>query len=119
MMNILESLARSALSGDALATRSLLQEWLSTSPVIADVSMPASNDATILSLSAALAELLAERLNQSPPAWSAGVGPAQSPTHLLRSASQMRRLREMCEAESPLPLRRRRFFAPANYLEAH
>jgi hypothetical protein len=117
-MNILETIARSALSGDALKTRGLVQEWLSSKPVIAQQPIPTGTDPAILALSAALAELLAERLDQSPPKWSADIGPTQSPTHLLRSAANMPRLREMCEAESPLPLRRRRFYAPANYLEA-
>jgi hypothetical protein len=116
-MNPLQEIARSALSGDALATRSLVQDWLSSAPVLATVPIPKGDDQTEISLSAALAELLSARLGQPPPAWTAQIGAAPQPTHLLRSAITMRRLRETCEAESPLPLRRRNFFAPANYLE--
>jgi hypothetical protein len=116
-MNAIQQIARSALAGDALATRSLVQDWLASSPQLADIPRPMSDDQTELSLAAALAELLAGRLGQSPPTWTADVGPAPRPTHLLRSAITMRRLRETCEAQSPLPLRQRLFYAPANYLE--
>jgi hypothetical protein len=34
----------------------------------------------------------------------------------LKSAQTMRRLRETCIAESPLPLRRRGLYAPADFL---
>jgi hypothetical protein len=116
-MNPIEQIARSALSGDALATRSLLQDWLETKPVIANVPKPVIGDLTVAAVSAGLIELLSNRMGQSPPLWAAEIGSAPEPIHLLRSALSMRRLREMCEAESPLPLRRRNIFAPANYLE--
>jgi hypothetical protein len=118
-MNPIQQIARAALSGDALAARSILQDWLVCTPVIADVPKPVASDLTELSLSAALAELLSARLGQSPPIWAADIGPAPDAVHLLRSARTMTRLRELCESESPPPLRRRRFYAPANYLEMH
>jgi hypothetical protein len=116
-MNPLQQIARSAISGDALATRSLLQDWLATGPEFARIAMPVSDDPTELALSAGLVELFATRTNQPPPAWTASIGPATAPVYLLRSAIKMKRLRQMCEAESPPPLRSRLFFAPANYLD--
>ena len=67
---------------------------------------------------AALVELMAQRLGQNPPPWAAEIGSAPQPVHLLQSASRMKRLRDSCERNAPWPLRRRLFFAPANYLEA-
>jgi len=100
-----------------LITRSLVQDWLETKPVLATIPKPLADDPTVIALSAGLAELFSIRLGQASPSWAAEIGPAPKPTHLLRSALTMRRLREMCEAESPLLLRRRGIFAPANYLE--
>jgi hypothetical protein len=113
----LEDVAIAALSGDSLRTRSLMQDWLSGHPKLAILPPPISQDATTRSLIAALAELMAQRLDQTPPSWAAGIGPAPQPTHLLRSALRMNRLRDACEQSAPLPLRRRLFYAPSNYLE--
>ena len=38
-------------------------------------------------------------------------------SHLLESATTLKRLRILCETESPLPLRRRGLYAPPNFLE--
>jgi hypothetical protein len=116
--NILEAIAAAALGGDGLLARSLIQDWLSGHPDVERLSLPVSQDPMIRSLTAALAELMAQRLGQMPPPWAAGIGPAPRPTHLLRSAARMKRLREACEQSAPLPLRSRGFFVPANYLEA-
>jgi hypothetical protein len=116
-MNPIQRIARAALAGEALAVRSLLQDWLASSPQLSNLPGPVDADATEASLTAALVELLASRLGQSPPEWTTSIGPAPQPTHLLHSAITMRRLRKSCEAESPLPLRQRLFYAPANYLE--
>lgn len=116
-MTAIERIARAALSGDALATRALVQDWCATSPRVSDEPPPANpTDSTVFALSAALAELFATRLGQQPPAWTAAAGPAPAPVYLVRAAQRMRHLRAMCESESPPPLRRRGFFAPANYL---
>jgi hypothetical protein len=113
----LEDVAIAALSGDSLRTRSLMQDWISGNPNLAILPLPISQDPTTRSLIAALAELMAERRGQTPPSWAADIGPAPNPTHLLRSALQMKRLRDECERSAPSPLRRRRFYAPPNYLE--
>jgi hypothetical protein len=112
----IEGIARAILSGDALAVRSLVQDWLSTSPSVAAESLPTSSDVQIRALSAALSELFAIRLAQQPPIWAREIGPLDEPLYLLTAARTMPRLRRLCEEEAPAPLRRRRLFAPRDYL---
>src|SRR4051794_37918306 len=111
----IEQVAQAALSGDALRLRSLVQDWLGEHPKLADTPAPASIDQTVLSVAAGLVELFAQRRGESPPVWAARIGAAPRPIHLVKAAQTMRRLRELCEAESPLPLRRRNVFAPPGY----
>lgn len=112
----LEDIAHAALEGEALALRSLVQDWLRAGTPLADVACPATHDPAVLAVSAALAELLAERTGQSAPAWTSVVSGLPEARFLLRSAATMKRLRRMCEEESPWPLKRRNLFAPADYL---
>jgi hypothetical protein len=74
-------------------------------------------DARLLAVSASLLELFAARLGHLAPAWTKTIGPLPKPIFLLKAATTMKRLRELCEAESPEPLRKRGFYAPPNYLE--
>ena len=118
-MTALERIDWAALDGDGLRARSLTQDWLRTVPVVAEVPAPdASTDPADASLAAALGELMADRLGQPPPPWAVSIGGVAEAVYLVRAAERMPRLRAACEAESPLPLRRRQFFAPANYLDA-
>ena len=71
----------------------------------------------VLAVAAAIVELLAQQRQQRSPTWTQSVGAVSPPVYLLKSAHKMRRLREMCQAEAPEPLRRHGFYAPANYLE--
>lgn len=113
----IDQLAEAALMRDSLRLRSLLQDWLAGKPRMSDVARPETPDPRILVLSAALVELFAARLGQQPPAWTRDIGPLAQPFYLLESASHMKRLRTLCEQEAPEPLRRRRIFAPPNFLE--
>src|SRR5688572_27880641 len=102
----LEHLAETALAGDALRLRSLVQDWLAENPNLSDsVPPPSAADVTVRAVAAALVELLAQRRRQPPPAWTAAIGAAPRPIHLVKSAATMPRLRRLCEAESPPPLR--------------
>ncbi len=112
----IEQIARAALQRDSLELRSLVQDFLRSQPELANVSPPQTDDKQLLSLSAALLELLALRTGQTPPAWTAAVGPIKEPFYLLKSATQMKRLRQLCRQESPEPLRKRSFYAPPDYL---
>jgi hypothetical protein len=68
-------------------------------------------------IAAALVELLALRLNQAPPVWTASVGALPEPIYLVKAAARMQRLRALCETQSPGPLRKRGLYAPPNFLE--
>lgn len=115
-MTALDKLAIAALAGEAMTTRSLLQDFRRLTPRLADVPAPESQDGNVRSLAAALIKLLAQRNGEPPPEWSAQIGAVIEPIHLLLSARTMKRLRQLCEQTSPEPLRKRGFFAPANYL---
>ena len=117
-MVTLEQLAEAALAGEALALRSLSQDWLRENPQIADCTRPCSIDPQVLAVAASLAELFADRAGQPPPHWSREIGPLAQPRYLVRAAETMKRLRRMCEVESPPSLRRRNLFAPAEFLRS-
>lgn len=115
-MATLDQLAEAALQHDALAVRSLAMDLLQQHARLADLPQPASGDRRVHVVAAALIELLALRRHEPPPAWTACVEGLNEPFHLLESASLMPRLREMCERESPEPLRCRKLYAPADDL---
>jgi hypothetical protein len=68
-------------------------------------------------MSAALAEFLAQQNNQTPPAWTKEIGALKEPFFLLESAARMKRLRLLCETQSPEPMRKRLHYAPPHFLE--
>jgi hypothetical protein len=113
----IEQLAAAALSGDSLQTRSLAQEFFREAPHLPDIPKPTLDDKQLLAATASLLELFAERTHQLAPAWTAEVGPLAEPVFLLKAATTMKRLRRLCETESPEPLKKRGFYAPPNYLE--
>jgi hypothetical protein len=113
----IEQLAEAILKKEGLAVRSLAQDFFRESPCLTDIPQPAVDDASLLAASASLLELFASRLGQEAPAWTKTVGPAPEPIFLLKAAATMKHLRELCEKESPEPLRKRGFYAPPNYLE--
>ncbi|HZZ44595.1 MAG TPA: hypothetical protein VFE58_16795 [Tepidisphaeraceae bacterium] len=113
----IEQLAEAALSGNALLLRSLTQDWLGENLRLSEAPEPTTADPTILSIAAGLVELLAQRQHQPPPPWTIKIGAAPHPIHFLKAAQTMRRLRELCETQSPLPLRKRSLFAPPTFLE--
>ena len=68
-------------------------------------------------MAAKINELLATRQNQTPPSWTKEIGALNEPFYLLRSAETMKRLRVLCETQSPEPMRKRQLYAPPNFLE--
>ena len=111
-----EGIVEAILEGDALATRNLVQEWMSEPQATRDVVKPATGDPLRLALAASLMELFAARLGQAAPAWTQWIPPLEHPFFPVRASLRMRYLRELCERETPEPLRKRRIFAPPNYL---
>lgn len=113
----IDQLAHAALDGDALLLRSLVQDWLAGNPQLSECLAPDSSDPTILAISAGLVEMFAQRRNQLSPSWAKDIAALDHPLYLLKSARTMPRLRRLCKAQSPLPLRRRNLFAPPTFLE--
>ena len=116
-MEPLEQLARAALDRDHLRLRSLVQDMTRAQTKWSALPRPETSDPRLLSMAASLAELLAARQNQTPPAWTKEVGPLKDPFYLLQSAEKMKRLRVLCETQSPEPLRKRQLYAPPHFLE--
>lgn len=113
----IERLAQAVLNGEGVEARSLTQDFFRASPKLTDIPRPKIDDSRLLAVSASLLELFALRMGQQAPAWTKSIGPLSEPIYLLKSAATMKRLRELCEKESPEPLRKRGFYAPPNYLE--
>lgn len=116
-MEQIEQLARAALERDHLKLRSLVQDVTRTKIDWGKLPRPSTNDPRLLVMSAALVELLALRSDQMPPAWTKGIGALKEPFFLLESAAGMKRLRVLCETQSPEPMRKRLLFAPPHFLE--
>ncbi len=116
-MATIEELAEAALNGESLRLRSLTQDLLHANPNMSELPKPQTTDSFLLAAAASLVELFAARLHQPPPTWSQEIGALPEPIYLVKAASSMRRLRELCETQSPEPLRKRGFYAPPNFLE--
>ncbi len=107
-MEILEQMAEAALARDALRLRSLVQDWVHLNLPVANMPRPTTTGQNVLVMSAALVELLALHQQQPPPAWAKSVGALAEPFFLIEAAANMKRLRTLCETQSPEPLRKRR-----------
>jgi hypothetical protein len=116
-MELIEQLAEAALQRDSLRLRSLVQDMTRAQINWNSMPRPQTKDARILAVAASLTELLATRQNQIPPAWTKEIGALSEPFFLLRSAETMKRLRILCETQSPEPMRKRQLYAPPNFLE--
>lgn len=113
----IEHIAEAALKKDSLLVRSLVQDFFRENPRLTNIPKPETNDVRLLAACASFLELFASRLGQDAPIWTKSIGPLPESIFLLKAAAKMKRLRSLCEAESPEPLRKRGFYAPPNYLE--
>lgn len=116
-MELLEKIARAALERDHLTLRSLVQDWVRSGAPVQDFPRPTFSDSRLLVISAAIVELLAERQKKSPPIWTQEIGSLSEPFFMLESATTMKRLRTLCETQSPEPMRKRLLYAPPHFLE--
>lgn len=116
-MEQIEKLAQATLERDHLKARSLVQDFARAKTNFSKLPRPSTSDSQLLVISAALTELLAIRNNQTPPAWTKEIGPLAEPFFLLKSAATMKRLRTLCETQSPEPMRKRLLYAPPHFLE--
>jgi hypothetical protein len=116
-MNQIEQLAQAALARDHLKLRSLVQDLVRANTDFSSVPRPSTPDPRLLTITASLVELLATRQKQNPPAWTKDIGPLKEPFFMLESAASMKRLRMLCETQSPEPMRKRLLYAPPHFLE--
>ena len=103
--------------GTDCAKVTLTQDLLRQTARLSDVPRPITKDAQLLAIAASLIELFALRQKQTPPAWASDVAALPEPFFLVKAAQQMERLRELCETQSPEPMRKRKLYAPPNFLE--
>ena len=115
-MVTLAMLAKTALQRDSLHLRSLVQDFVRDHPQLITVPRPQIENQQILGTAAALLELLAQHTGQPAPAWTRDIGAVPEPMFLLEAATRMKRLRALCEAEAPEPLRKRGLYAPPDFL---
>jgi len=115
-MVTLEELAETALRRDSLQLRSLVQDFMRDHPQLTTIPPPLIDNQQILGTAAALLELFAQRTGQVAPPWTQEIGAVPEPIFLLEEAPRMKRLRVLCETESPEPLRKRGLYAPPDYL---
>lgn len=116
-MEQIEQLAQAALTRDHLKLRSLVQDLSRAKTNFSRMPRPSTREPRLLAMSAALVELLANRNEQKPPEWTKEIGPLAEPFFLLESAVTMKRLRVLCETQSPEPMRKRLLYAPPHFLE--
>ncbi len=115
-MVTLEQIADAALARESLLLRSLVQDFLRQHEDLSVVPRPSLEDPRRLAAAAAILEVLALRRQQESPPWTREVGPMPKPFFLVEASERMSRLRQLCETQAPEPMRRRRLYAPPNFL---
>jgi hypothetical protein len=82
--------------------------------VLRDIGRPNLADKDKLALCASLVEHIAAQAKQDPPDWTRDIEAATVPVYLVKFG--LPKMKALYEAETPEPLRRRHFYAPAGYL---
>ena len=113
----LRELVRAILTYDALGARQWVADSVRQGFDWRAVPYPEGLDPMAVTVAAGVAELLAHRSGQEPPAWTASAPNLAAPIYLVRAAMVMPRLRRLCEEEGPEPLRRRGLLAPPEFLK--
>jgi hypothetical protein len=93
-----------------------ISDFLRETESLSEVPLPEGNDMRVPAAAAAIVELFAAHRNQAPPHWTQGVGPLAEPVFLVEAAERMKNLRTLCETQAPEPMRKRRLYAPPNFL---
>lgn len=101
---------------DILAARQWVKDAMREPIVFATLERPDDLDAAQLAAAAGLAELLASRAGQAPPAWTASVAPSPRQLWLDRALLGIPALRERCLADTPPSLKRRNVYALPDFL---
>jgi len=112
----LRDLVAALLSFNTLVARQWVADSIREGVLWSAIPEPSDLDAIGRGVAAGVAELLAMRVGQLPPAWTSTIGSLPGPVYLLRAAETMPRTRRLCEQEGPEPLRRRGILAPPEFL---
>lgn len=115
-MGRIEELAMAVLERDELRARSIVQDIHREGIDLARYPHPEGAKQHLLTMAAALLELLAERQGIRAPAWTQAAGAFAEPFYTLKSALTMPRLRARWEAESPAPLKQRNIYSLGQFL---
>jgi hypothetical protein len=102
------------LEGRAVEARAVWHELVRRYHVVAHLPEPRTSSPTVRALAASLAELLAARSDQPPPAWAATVPQSLEPRFLVTARTEWKR--DELRRTTPEALRRRNFFAPDGFL---
>jgi hypothetical protein len=109
-------LAQYAQYSDDIKLDLLLDEFLRSNPVLADVEKPDTENIRTLAVCASFLELFAIRYDQKPPNWTSGIGALEEPYFIQPIAITSKWFREWCFQNSPEPLKKRNIYATDNYL---
>jgi hypothetical protein len=112
--SLLEQLATASLAGRDIERRGLWLE-LRDQCDASELPKPHTQDATVLALEAASAEMLAEQQGVQAPDWARFVGRVPGEPVYLAHRNTPRGRQRLVE-ESPEPLRSRGFYASATYV---
>jgi hypothetical protein len=115
---VLAEMARAALYDqdmDARAASLALSRW-ARHHSLSDIDQPRADHRTLV-VCAALVELFAERLKQTPPPWSSAIGGLDTPFFFFPDARKDSVFGEALKRETPEPLRRRNLFSTSSYLQ--
>ena len=112
----LSELVDALVSRDALRARQWVADAARSGFDWTRVVEPRGLDPLGLAVAAAVVEMIAARQGVAPASWTASVPAAPHRVFLVRAAESMPRLRRLCEAEGPEPLRRRGLLAPPEFL---
>ncbi|MFM9960535.1 MAG: hypothetical protein ACKV2Q_04845 [Planctomycetaceae bacterium] len=115
-MSDFNEIVKAAVCRDNLWLRGAVQEFIRLRPCLVDVGKPDTDNEFELVVAAGIMELLAIRISQVAPSWTAEVGGLSEPFFLVTAAERMPYTRHLCEQESPEPLRKRNLLAPPQFL---
>lgn len=111
------ALARALLSGDLLTARQIVADFQRTHTPFEHIDRPAGVSERELAVAAAVIEMLADRGQVKPPAWTAGIGALPDLVVLDPGLEQMPRSFERAKISGPEALRRRNLVAPPDFLD--
>jgi hypothetical protein len=114
----LRDLVAALLRRDALSARQWVADAARAGFDWRHVAEPHGLDPAGRAVAAAVVEMMAERSDCQPAAWTSAVPAAPERLFLVQAAEVLPRLRRLCEEEGPEPLRRRGLLAPPGFLTA-